>query len=457
MNKTYCIILLALCILALPARAQGVAQAPEGIGVDSLRLERNGKYLTVAMNLDLGGLEVKGDRAVLFTPVLHGSTDSVELKSVGIYSRRSYYRYARLTKRNMITGPRELSYKASQTPDRLDYEVILPYRRWMDGATLTLRRADYGCCATLLARQDSPLATFRDRKPDYMPLAAYVQPQVEAVKARALTGTAYIDFPVNQTDIRPDYRDNRRELDKILATIDSVRTDRDITITALSIKGYASPEGSYELNTRLAAQRTEALKQYVSRLYRFDNGFIQTAYEPEDWAGLRRYVEASTLEHRAEILVLIDGHLLAHCYPGLRRSDYRIDYVVRAFSDVDEIRALMHTRPQKLSLQELFLVAQQCEPGSDEFNEVFELAVRLYPDDPVANLNAANTALRRADVKAARRYLQKAGDMPQATYARGICALLEGNTDRAKTLLLQAQAQGVTQAKQALEELAVED
>ena len=82
MNKTYCIILLALCILALPARAQGVAQAPEGIGVDSLRLERNGKYLTVAMNLDLGGLEVKGDRAVLFTPVLHGSTDSVELKSV---------------------------------------------------------------------------------------------------------------------------------------------------------------------------------------------------------------------------------------------------------------------------------------------------------------------------------------------------------------------------------------
>ena len=90
MNKTYCIILLALCILALPARAQGVAQAPEGIGVDSLRLERNGKYLTVAMNLDLGGLEVKGDRAVLFTPVLHGSTDSVELKSVGIYSRRSY-------------------------------------------------------------------------------------------------------------------------------------------------------------------------------------------------------------------------------------------------------------------------------------------------------------------------------------------------------------------------------
>lgn len=477
MNKTYCIILLALCTLALPARAQGVAQAPEGIGVDSLRLERNGKYLTVAMNLDLGGLEVKGDRAVLFTPVLHTVTDSIELKSVGIYSRRSYYRYARLTKGNMLTGPQELAYKASQVPDGLSYEAIIPYRRWMDGAILTLRRADYGCCATLLARQDSPLATFRDSKPDYMPLAAYVQPRVEAVKARALTGTAYIDFPVNQTDIRPDYRDNRRELDKILGTIDSVRTDRDITITALSIKGYASPEGSYELNTRLAAARTEALKQYVSRLYRFDNGFIQTAYEPEDWAGLRRYVEASGLEHRAEILALIDSdrepdnkewklkstypddyrHLLAHCYPGLRRSDYRIDYVVRAFSDVDEIRALMHTRPQKLSLQELFLVAQQCEPGSDEFNEVFELAVRLYPDDPVANLNAANTALRRADVQTARRYLQKAGDMPQATYARGICALLEGDTDRAKALLLQAQAQGVTQAKQALDELAVED
>ena len=131
--------------------------------------------------------------------------------------------------------------------------------------------------------------------------------------------------------------------------------------------------------------------------------------------------------------------------------------MVRAFSDVDEIRALMHTRPQKLSLQELFLVAQQCEPGSDEFNEVFELAVRLYPDDPVANLNAANTALRRADVQTARRYLQKAGDMPQATYALGICALLEQDYDTARSLLMQAKEQGVEQAEKALEEMEVLD
>ena len=113
----------------------------------------------------------------------------------------------------------------------------------------------------------------------------------------------------------------------------------------------------------------------------------------------------------------------------------------------------MRTQPQKLSLQELFLVAQECEPGSKEFDEVFDIAVRLYPDDPVANLNAANTALHRKDLPAARRYLAKAGDMPQAVYARGICALLEKNYVEAETLLKQAQAAGITEADAALKEI----
>lgn len=474
MNKKYLILILALCLLALPSVAKDVARPLEGIGVDDVRLTRDGKYLTVQMTLDFRQLRVGGNRAVLLTPTLQADGRNKPLQSIGIYSRSRYYHYARNGKDYLLGGPDELVYRTKEVPDTLRYSVIIPYERWMDGATLQMQREDYGCCDQPDGQpQAAWLATFNDRKPDFMPLAAYVQPPVERTKERALSGSAYVDFPVNQTDIRPDYRNNRRELDKILATIDSVRNDADITVTAIAIKGYASPEGSYALNTRLAKERTEALKQYVGRLYHFDDHFIQTDYEPENWQGLRRYVAASDLPHRDDILALIDSdrepdnkewklksaypddyrQLLQHCYPALRRSDYRIDYVIRSFSDVGEIRALMHKAPQKLSLQELFLVAQDCEPGSDEFNEVFEVAVRMYPDDPVANLNAANTALRRGDVKAARRYLPKAGDSPQATYARGICALLEQDYDRARALLTQAEAQGVTQATQALKEL----
>lgn len=47
----------------------------------------------------------------------------------------------------------------------------------------------------------------------------------------------------------------------------------------------------------------------------------------------------------------------------------------------------------------MYLVAQEMEPGSDEYNATFATAVRMFPDDPVANLNAANTALRLGDMK----------------------------------------------------------
>ena len=67
----------------------------------------------------------------------------------------------------------------------------------------------------------------------------------------------------------------------------------------------------------------------------------------------------------------------------------------------------MQTQPQKLSLNEFYLVAQTYEPGSVEFNDVFETAVRMYPNDEIANLNAANSAMQRKDVENAKRYLQK--------------------------------------------------
>lgn len=470
--KRYTILAFSAFLLLPQAKAQTAAQT-DSITASQVMLKRDGRYLTVSMQLDLSRMEAKGDRAVLVTPLLEKGDANKALRPVGVYSRRRYYHYARRDKEKMLGGSGELSFRNADKPDTLFYKTVIPYEEWMNGASLTLLRQDYGCCDAVLAEQEQTVGKFREKRPDFVPVMAYVQPAVERVKTRALSGTAFIDFPVGRTEIRPDYRNNRRELDKITATIDSVRADADITITSLSIKGYASPEGSYSLNARLAEGRTAALKQYVSRLYQFDADFIHASSEPEDWEGLRRYVESSSLEHRQEILALIDTdgdpdqkerriksaypadyrYLLQHCYPALRHSDYRIEYTIRSFTDVEEIRRIMRTQPQKLSLQELFLVAQACEPGSKEFDEVFDIAVRLYPSDPVANLNAANTALRHKNTFVARRYLAKAGDMPQAVYAQGVCALLEKNYNEAETLLKQAEAQGITEATSALQEL----
>lgn len=469
--KSYKMLAFAALLLALQIQAQAPMQ--DSVKADRVSLKRDGSYLTVGMTLRLSEVEAEGDRAVLITPLLENGDTNKALRPIGIYSRNRYFHYARQGKGRMLGGADELSFKEKDKPDTLAYQVILPYEEWMDGASLTLFRQDYGCCGKVLAEQSRTIGEYRGKRPEFIPLMVYVQPEVERTKTRALAGTAYIDFPVNRTQIRPDYRNNRRELDKIIATIDSVQADKDITVTSLAIKGYASPEGSYAGNARLATGRTEALKDYVSELYRFEAGFIRTSSEPEDWEGLRRYVEKSDLEHKQAILTLIDSQedpdrkerrirsdypddyriLLRDCYPALRHSDYRIEYTIRSFTDVEEMRRMMRTQPQKLSLQELFLVAQDCDPGSKEFDEVFDIAVRMYPDDPIANLNAANTALRHKDLKAARRYLAKTSAIPQSVYARGICALLEKNYAEAETLLKQAQSQGIHEADAALKEL----
>ena len=284
--------------------------------------------------------------------------------------------------------------------------------------------------------------------------------------ARVLTGSAYVNFPVNRTEIRPSYMDNVRELGKITGTIDSVKADADITVKALSIKGYASPEGHYEANARLAKGRTDALKDYVSRLYKFDEGFIKASSEPENWQGLRQYVAQSNLENRWAILDIIDSDmkpdakewkiktaypsdyrfLLDNCYPSLRRSDYRVEYVIRTYSDPVEIKRVMAEQPQKLSLAEFYLAAQSMQPGSREFDDAFETAVRMYPNDPTANLNAANSAMKRGDMEGAGRYLDKAGQSAEAVYARAVYAGLQGNYAKAKQLFSQAQAAGLAAA-----------
>lgn len=134
------------------------------------------------------------------------------------------------------------------------------------------------------------------------------------------------------------------------------------------------------------------------------------------------------------------------CYPALRHSDYRIDYVIRGFN-VDEAKQLIHTRPQNLSLNEMFAVAQTYQPGSDDFKHVFDVAVRLYPDSEVANLNAACALLEQGLTEQAKPYLDKSGNNPQAANARGVALLLQHRYDEALPLFEQALQGGVMEAK----------
>lgn len=460
-------------LLGMTGMSEAVAQDTKdilpGVSVENFNMNRNGKYLTVTMDIDLSELDVNSNRAVLLTPRLANGTDSIDLPSVGIYGHRRYYYYIR-NGISTISGKTEKSFKASDKPGQLEYDNHTPYEEWMDGATLKFHRSDWGCCQEILAEYEGLLGRHREA---FFPELVFVQPKAEIMKSRSLSGSAYIDFPVDWTVIYPDYRRNTVELGKIQATIDSVRNDRDVTIMSVWLKGFASPESPYKHNTELAIGRTAALKKHIGQLYHFADSIIRTDYEPEDWEGLRRYVEQSNINHRKEILSLIDSDMepdakeakikrtypkeyrfmLQHFYPALRHTDYRIDYNIRTFSDVEEIKHIMAEQPQKLSQNEFYLVAGKYEPGTDEFTDVFETAVRMFPNDEVANLNAANAAIRRDDFATARRYLDKAGDSAEAVYARGALAVREKDYDTAHRYLETARDMGLEKAAATLKEL----
>ena len=464
-------------LFGVSAMAQNVNTAAVGNGgevcgveVESALLKRNADLMTAYVKLNLDDFDLKSNRAAVFAPVIVNGADSVELDPVGLYGRSRWYQYLR-TEKYPLGGDAETSIRYSKRPDTYTFAQSVEYQEWMNGSQLFLRRYDFGCCHTIVDEQEAPLTGYRETayKPDFR----YARPIAVSEKTHELAGRAYIDFPVNRTEIYPDYRKNPVELAKIIATIDSIRNDKDVTVKGITIKGYASPEGTYENNTRLAKGRTATLKQYVGNLYHFDNEFIATDYEPEDWAGLRAYVETSGLAHRTEILEIIDSNmqpdpkerkikssypdeykfLLQNVYPGLRHSDYRIEYTVRSFSDVKEIAELMRTQPQKLNLNEMMLLAQSLEPGTPEYSEVFETAVRLFPEDETANLNAANAAMERGDLISAEKYLAKAGSGAETIYARGVLAALQGDYNKAEELVRSAGEAGMADTDSVLEHL----
>lgn len=425
-----------------------------GLTTYDVRISHVDDKMVVGMTLLLDSVEVKSRQAVLITPYIISETDSVELPSVGIYGRRRYYYDQRYNDGQTLGGEEGTVIPAREMPSTYAYEATIAYEDWMENCALRLMRQDYGCRDDIEGEESCTLATVEA----YVPRFIYVRPHGEGVKTRTLSGSAMVCFPVSRTEIQPDYRDNRSELGKIEGTIASVKGDADMSITAISLKGYASPEGSYANNERLAKARTEALRDYVIRLSGVPSSVITAGSEAENWEGLREYVEASCLENRNEILRLIDSPeepdrkerlirerypadyatLLKDCYPALRRTDYKVDYVVRSFTDPEEIRHLVITAPQKLSLEEFYLAAEGLEPGSEEFNQVFDVAVRMYPDDETANLNAANAAMERGDMDAARAYLDRAGSSREAVYARGVYEALNGNEAKADELFRQS-------------------
>ena len=356
----------------------------------------------------------------------------------------------------------------------VDYAIAIPYEAWMNKGSIDIVSQLVSCADCKKYESETLLAYINREAYVVQPQVGFIVPPKEEVKMRSQKGSAYLDFPVNQIVINPNFKNNEQELFKIKNSIELVKNDKNTSITDIGIIGYASPEGSYQNNARLAQGRAEALKKYVLGYYNLDQNLIKVSSVAEDWAGLKEYVLNNKFDNREQVLDIINSNvsddekdlkikkigdgstysfLLKNVYPGLRRSDYTINYLVKEF-DVEEAKAVLKSSPQQLSLQELYLISQEYPKGSKEFNEIFDVAVRLFPQDQTANANAATIEIINGNLPKAKAYMDKAdGSNVVVINNKGVIELLSNNLDAAEVLFLDARAKGSSEAAANLIEL----
>lgn len=438
------------CMAAFTTSAMAQANS-DTLRVVESNVSRVGEDVIVDMKLDLSHIEVGRNRTLVYRPLLMKEDSVAELTPIIVNGRVRHIQYQRLERAEDFPNEIEIR-RENGTEQTLDYHARVPFTDWMNKSEVVMVCDLCGCGWESLQNDRSSLFPVNLVHEPVVPAVLYITPLAE-VKVREKSGSAYLDFPVNQTVIRPDYRRNSTELAAIDATIQSVEDDPNATITKVTIKGYASPEGSYANNQRLAEGRSNALLEYVKKLHDFGNAEFSVSSEPEDWEGLEKRIESSSIADKEEWLAIIRDsepadldrkewklkqlptyrEVLNTIYPALRHSDYTVEYHIRNFT-TDEAREMLYKDPSQLSLEEMYRVAQTYEVGSESYNEVFEIAVRLYPDDPISNLNAANTALLNRNATAARRYLTKAAEGPEKRLAEGVASWLEGDTDQARSI-----------------------
>lgn len=465
--------------------------------VTPLQLEQKGDSLYIKIRFDMSGVNVDLHRSISLLPVLVAPQRTMTFPEVMVKGRINYRAYMR--EMALMSEKERAAYSAtapytvlqgykSKNARSVEYRKVIAYEPWMAEARMDIQEDLCGCgnpprtlaMSQLINRVQTEvvIVPYQPR-----PTLAYVNPEVEVVKHREMVGEAFLDFMVNQIAIRPDYKSNPQELKKITDMIDEAQKDKNISVGSIFVEGYASPEGSIEGNKRLSEGRANALVAYLVPRFDYPRSLYKVEYGGENWIGLKEAVEKMEWQYKDEVLHILETipagidtkrdlgrkkslmqleggepyrYLLKEVFPSLRKAICKIDYVVKGF-EVADAKAIIGKRPQDLSLNEMFMVANTYENGSQEFIDVFELAVRLYPDDPTANLNAASAALARNDIQSAERYLQRINSnvqTPELDNARGVLSMLKGNYGQAESYFNAAANAGLEAAAVNLTELA---
>ena len=307
----------AMCLHGNQAVAQKMIESgPLPVPVRAETETKSYTYLKVKLQLDLDSLRLGRKQSRTFTPVLSDGVNSYPLRSVvanGIWRERMYKR-ALKGEEDALTV-----LCGKKGAGMVEYTDSCIYQSWMKEAKLWLAEDLCGCGENPIGQSLHPLLAKVDRVEEKEIEATKtelpaektnvsVRREQEAVCQKVARVTLYLDFltfPVNKTDILPDFGNNRSELEKLTNALDSLLNLPGAQVELVNITGYASPEGSYANNERLAYGRTVALREYLQKIVRYRELSFRTASIAEDWEGLKKAIEVSDMPYREELLLII--------------------------------------------------------------------------------------------------------------------------------------------------------
>jgi tetratricopeptide (TPR) repeat protein len=284
--------------------------------------------------------------------------------------------------------------------------------------------------------------------------AATVNPASSADAFQRVINEQYaadIKFLINTANVRANQL-NTDAMTELQKEIVNANGDTSRVIKEINIKSYASPDGSYDFNNKLAGERETNTKSYVNNQLKKDKvtefGELTAQFTAEDWEGFQKLVSQSNIQDKELILSVLSMYkdpeqreqelrnlsnvfenLADEILPQLRYSRITASIDVIGKSD-SEINNLVDTNPSALSVEELLYAATLTDDNSRRM-KIYEYATKQYPNDYRTWNNLGLSQYVAKDYSAAKSSFEKAAKLaPTSSEAQmnlGLVELLNGN------------------------------
>lgn len=470
MKKTIYTIAL-LMLLVVPGTVAQTTNSDLRIVVDDYAATSSD--VTFSVTIDPSSLDISSNTLVVLTPVLR-STDGRQERRFTPVAFAGPIRY-RVIGRERIFDEPKFEVGVFVKHRRKDAKVLplrleVPFEKWMRHSELVFEETRSGCASCNLSAQVYQGVTPSFPEP-YQPTFAvsYIIPEVETIKTRSDSYMANLSFQVGKSILLRDFGNNARQLVEVDKIISELQNDALLSLSSISVQGYASPDGTESSNQKLSEDRARAFVDYITGAHnlRTGNVAINSVGMGEDWTGLRKAVDkAAGLPDRQAIIDAIDNVsdinrrknairalsggrtyriLLEDYYPPLRRNEYTIDYTVRSFNQQEAIE-IYKERPTLLSLNELFMVATSYDPSSEEYKQVFDFASRMYPESTAAQFNTAALEVENGAYQSAVHRME-GFDTPEAWNNLGVAYWHLGEYDKAEEMFRRSADAGFNPAR----------